>query len=430
MIKEKEYKKRRVIIGKKLSKNSVAVVFSSEYKQRSNDTDFPYRQDSNFYYLTGFKEDNSALVFIKKSKQVRTYLFVEPKDPTKELWNGKRLGVKKAKKRMDFDGIKTIEGYETFIKEHMKEKKTLYCDFKAETQKSAQLQRVAIQIPSHTNIAPLIEEMRLLKSKSEINLIQQSIAIAKEAHHKAMRYGKNADYEYKLQAKIEYIFKNHGAYNDAYTSIVAGGNNANTLHYIRNDKPLQKGSLVLIDAGCEYQYYASDITRTFPIGTGFSKAQKELYELVLSTQKKVIDMIRPGVLRSDLQKEACKLLTHGMCRLGILQGKPKKLIKNESYKKYYPHGIGHWLGIDVHDMAPYKDENNKEIALGAGMVLTIEPGIYCEQKDMKIPKKYRGIGIRIEDNILVTKEGYKNLSKEIVKEIADIETLVLTKRDK
>lgn len=429
MIKEKEYKKRRSTLGKKLSKNSVAILFSSEYKQRSNDTEYPYRQNSNFYYLTGFKEDNAVLVFVKKSKKVYTYLFVEPKDPAKELWNGKRLGVKKVKKEMLFDDVHAMNKLQIFMDEQTKEKQTLYYDFKAENKKIVQLQKTALHIPCHKNFSPLIEEMRLIKSKNEIKLLKQSIAIAKEAHHEAMKCAKDTDFEYKLQAKIEYIFKSNGAYNDAYTSIVACGNNANTLHYISNDKPLKKGSLVLIDAGCEYEYYASDITRTFPIKSKFTKPQRDLYNLVLDTQKKIISMIAPNILRSDLQKEAVKLLTYGMCRLGIMQGKPQTLIKKESYKKYYPHGIGHWLGIDVHDMSPYKDKNNKEIPLKKGMVLTIEPGIYCKKNDKNIPKKYRGIGIRIEDNIVVTKKGYKNLSKDIIKEVQDIEKLIFNRED-
>lgn len=424
MIKEKQYKKRRKAFGKKLKSNSITVLFSSEYKQRSNDTDFPFRQDSHFYYLNQFIEDNAALVFIKKNKKTKAYLFLEIKDPAKELWNGKRLGIDKAKKTFDFNNVHAIDYLKEFLIENIKEKDTLYYDFKNETKRLKSIQPLFENITCHKDISPIIGAMRLIKSKKEICIIKQSIKIAKDAHHQAMKNAKDMKFEYELQAKIEYIFKKNGAYNDAYTSIVAGGNNANTLHYINNDKELKKGNLVLIDAGCEYKYYASDITRTFPIKSKFTKPQKDLYNLVLDTQKKIIAMIAPKVLRSELQKEAVKLLTYGMCDLKILKGNPKKLIKNEAYKKYYPHGIGHWLGIDVHDMSPYKDKNNKEIPLNKGMVLTIEPGIYCEKNDKNIPKKYRGIGIRIEDNILVTKKGYKNLSKNIIKEVKDIEKLV------
>lgn len=428
MIKEKHYKKRRKALGKKLKSNSIAVLFSSEYKQRSNDTDFPFRQDSHFYYMSGFIEDNSVLVFVKKNKKTKTYLFLETKDPAKELWSGKRLGVDKAKEIFDFDEVHAIEYLKKFLEENIKEKNRFYYDFKTEVKRLKSLQNLFKNIRCHKDIAEIIGAMRLIKTKKEIELIKQSINITKEAHHKAIQHAKDIKFEYQLQAKIEYVFKKNGAYNDAYTSIVAGGNNANTLHYISNDKELKKGDLVLIDAGCEYKYYASDITRTFPIQRKFTKPQRDLYNLVLDTQKKIISMIAPNILRSDLQKEAVKLLTYGMCRLGIMQGKPQTLIKKESYKKYYPHGIGHWLGIDVHDMSPYKDKNNKEIPLEKGMVLTIEPGIYCEQNDKNIPKKYRGIGIRIEDNILVTKKGYKNLSKDIIKEVKEIEKLIFNKQ--
>jgi len=265
--------------------------------------------------------------------------------------------------------------------------------------------------------------MRLIKSTTEIELIKKAIKITKEAHHEAIRFDKREKYEYALQAKIEYVFKSNGAYSDAYTSIVACANAANTLHYISNNKPLKKDTLVLIDAGCEYDYYASDITRTIPVSGKFTKPQKELYNMVLEVQKKIIRMIKPHAKRSALQAKAEVLLTQGMIELGILKGNAKKLIEKKKHKKYFPHGIGHWMGLDVHDEAPYSYPNSKEIPLQKGMVLTIEPAIYCSKEDKKIPKKYRGIGIRIEDNILVTKSGYANLSKKIAKTTAQIEAM-------
>lgn len=262
--------------------------------------------------------------------------------------------------------------------------------------------------------------MRLIKSKAEIKLIKRALQITKKAHHKAMKISAKLQYEYELQANIEYVFKKNGAYSDAYTSIVACGNSANTLHYINNDKKLVTGELILIDAGCEYEYYVSDITRTIPVSGEYTKAQSEVYEMVLLVQKEIIKMIKPNVFRSTLQKKSEELLCKGMIELGILQGDMKMLLKEKAYKKYYPHGIGHWMGIDVHDPSPYKNQNGKEIPLQLGMVMTIEPGIYLDKEDKDIPKKYRGIGIRIEDDILVTKNGYENLSKEIVKERENI----------
>ncbi len=423
MITEDEYRDRRDSLVKKLAKNSLTILFSANYKNRSNDTDYPYRQDSNFYYLTGFKEDNSCIIFVKSKDIVKTILFVQKKDKEKELWNGKRLGSKKAKQRFLIDEVYDYNEFEVKLKEFLVKSNTLYFDFTLDYSKVKVLKRYAKQLSTHKNIAPLINKMRLCKSASEIKLIKKAIKITKNAHHGVMRLNKKKLYEYNLQAKLEYIFKNSGAYSDAYTTIVASGESANTLHYISNNKPLIDNTLILIDAGCEYDYYASDITRTIPVNGKFSKAQKELYNMVLRVQLEIIRMIKPGILRSKLQEKAEILLTKGMLKLGILKGNYKKLIKKKKHKKYYPHGIGHWMGLDVHDTAPYKDKNENEIPLEKGMVLTIEPGIYISKDDKTVPKKFRGIGIRIEDDILVTKKSYKNLSSKIVKSVKEIETM-------
>lgn len=423
MIKENEYKKRRDKLLKKISDNSVGVLFSAKHKTRSNDTQYPFRQDSNFYYLSGFKEDNSSLIFVKINGKTKTILFVAKKDKTQELWNGKRLGVIEAKKRFLVDEVHTSDKFESILKELLLKSNTLYFDFALDYSKVKILKRYAKQLSTHKNLALHVEQMRLIKSKAEIKLIKKAISITKDAHHRAMRYNKLGKNEYELLSEIEYVFKSNGAYSDAYTSIVAGGNSANTLHYVENNKMLINNELILIDAGCEYEYYASDITRTIPVNSKYTKAQKDIYNLVLDCEEKIIKKIKPNVKRSDLQKKAVKILTQGMIKLGILKGSLKKLIKDERYKKYYPHGIGHWMGLDVHDTAPYKDENDKEIKLRSGMVLTIEPAIYIDKDDEHVPKKYRGIGIRIEDDILVTKDGFENLSKDIVKSLREIEKL-------
>ena len=415
MIQEEEYKLRRDTLAKKMKRNSIGVIYSASYKTRSNDTEYPFRQNSNFYYLTGFRESNSCLMIIKKNKKFTTILFVEKKDKTKELWNGKRLGEIEAKKKFLVDEIYVSGEFEAKFKDALVDKRALYFDFKVDYSKVKTLKRYSKNISTYKNIALSIEKMRLIKSPAEIALIKQAISITTKAHHKVMAYNKSGKNEYHLLASLEHTFKNNGAYNDAYTSIVAGGNSANTLHYISNDNKLVEGELILIDAGCEYEYYASDITRTIPVSGVFGEAQKELYNLVLHVELQVIKMIKPNVLRSDLQKRSEELLCEGMVKLGILRGNVKKLLKKKAHKKYYPHGIGHWMGLDVHDECPYKDKNNKEIPLQAGMVLTIEPGIYCDKEDKSIPKKYRGIGIRIEDDILVTADSYENLSVKIAK---------------
>ncbi|MEN4046294.1 aminopeptidase P N-terminal domain-containing protein [Sulfurimonas sp. NWX367] len=420
MISEKEYKQRRIRLGRKLKPLSVAVLLSAEQKTRSNDTQYPYRQNSNFYYMSGFTEDNSALVIVKDAKKFHTFLFVAKKDKMQELWHGKRLGKEKAKELFMVDDVFEIDEFEEKLKEFIENKKHIYHDFKLEYAKVKILKRFKKSIQSYENLATYIEKMRLIKSKSEIKLIKKAINITKKAHHKAMKLSAKLHYEYELQANLEYIFKKNGAYSDAYTSIVACGNSANTLHYVNNDKKLMQGDLILIDAGCEYRYYASDITRTIPVSGSYTKAQKELYEMVLHVQKEIIKMIFPGVFKSVLQKKSEELLCQGMIDLGILQGELKKLLKEKAHKKYYPHGIGHWMGLDVHDECPYKKPNGKEIPLQPGMVMTIEPGIYLDAADISIPKKYRGTGIRIEDNILVTKNGCENLSSHIAKEIEEI----------
>ena len=422
MIEEQEYKKRREVFTKKLQKNSVAILFSAEAKTRSNDTEYPYRQNSNFYYMSGFTEDNAALVFVKGAKKTKSYLFVYKKDKTEELWNGKRLGVLQAKKRFDVDAVFEQSEISSKLKIFLEDKDTLYYDFKLDYSKVKLLKRYAKNVDTFKNAAKPIQKMRLIKSPAEIATIKEALKITKKAHHIAMKRAKKLRYEYELQAEFEYIFRKNGAQSDAYTSIVASGNNANTLHYINNSAKLEKNELILIDAGCEYNYYASDITRTIPSRGVFTQAQKELYQLVLDVQKEIITLIKPGVMRTNLQKRSEELLCRGLVQLGILEGSVKKLLKKNAHKKYYPHGIGHWMGIDVHDESPYKNKKGKEIPLQAGMVLTIEPGLYIDKDDSSAPKRYRGIGIRIEDDILVTKKAYKNLSKKIKKEIKELES--------
>lgn len=333
MIEELEYKQRRDKLASKLPKNSIGIMFSAESKTRSNDTEYPFRQNSNFYYMSGFLEDKSCLVFVKSKKEVRTILFVHKKDKTQELWNGKRLGVEKAKERFLVDEAFEHTELSEKLKEYLKDKKSLHYDFSLDSINAQNIKKDAKNIQTYENLATLVQEMRLLKSPSEIALIQQAIAITKVAHHKAMNASSKLRYEYELQAEIEYVFKKNGAFSDAYTSIVACGNAANTLHYISNDKKLVEGELILIDAGCEYKYYASDITRSVPVSGKFSEAQRELYEMVLEVELAIIEMIKPNVKRTLLQKKSEELLCQGMIRLGILKGNYKKLLKDKAHTK-------------------------------------------------------------------------------------------------
>jgi len=427
---EQIYKSRREDFLVQMKKSSVALLFSATQKTRSNDTEYPYRQDSDFYYLTGFKEDNAILVLLKGEKSVKEILFVQKKDKSLELWTGKRLGIEGAKERFDVDTVCTSESFEKKLKKILQSKKRVYLDLFSEEKKLLHakcpegvkdfIKKSSMKL---LHVKKITQSMRAIKTPVEIELIKKALSITKEAHHKVMSMQKSGLFEYELQAVYEYEFKKNGAYSDAYTTIIAGGDNGNTLHYINNSEILKEGELILIDAGCEFEMYASDITRTIPVSGKFSAAQKEIYELVLQTELKVIEAIKEGVLRSDLQMMARESLCEGMVALGILKGDVKELIKEEKDKRYFPHGIGHWMGIDVHDPCPYKDKKGKELPLQAGMVMTIEPGLYLPLDDVDLPQKYRGIAVRIEDDILVTKEGYENLSCGVAKSVAQIEEL-------
>ena len=421
MMRQSEYAKRREAFGNKLKPNSVAVFLAAKPKIRSNDTEYPYRQNSNFYYLTGFKEQNAALLFVKRKTKCHTFLFVQEKDPKAEMWSGQRIGVKRAKSLFEGDDVFAIDTLRKKLQNYEASHR-FYYDFQEEYNRIKPLKKAIRSVRSIKDGGRIVEAMRLFKSPAEIEMIKKAIAITAKAHHEAMRFSKHFRFEYELQARFEYIFKKNGALSDAYPSIIAGGDNGNTLHYIANNQRLCKEELVLIDAGCEYEYYASDITRTIPVRGKFSKAQKELYELVLRVEKKIISLIKPGVLRSELQQLSERMLCEGMVQYGILRGSVEKLLKKQKHKRYFPHSIGHYMGLDVHDKNPYKDKKGKEIPLQAGMVLTIEPGIYLPKEDKSIPRKYRGIAIRIEDNILVTQDGHENLSQKIAKEIEEIES--------
>lgn len=429
---EAVYKQRRDRLLEMMD-DGVAVLSTATMQTRSNDTEYPFRPNSDFYYLTGFEEDNSVVVLCKKGDESKSVLFVQEKVPEMELWTGERLGVDAAKERFSFDEVYGIDNFEEQIKALLKEQSLLYFELFDNNKVYTQLKVIAntmlhtrgvnISPRTFSDITKLTQKMRLVKDDDEIALIRKALAITTKAHHQAMKVCQPGMLEYQLQAEYEYVFKKEGAYSDAYTTIIAGGNSANTLHYIKNDQPLKEGELVLVDAGCEYGYYASDITRTYPVSGTFSPAQKELYNMVLDVQLKIIAAIKPKGSKKALQALSERLLTEGMVSLGVLEGHVKTLMDDKKHKVYYPHGIGHWLGIDVHDPCPYSDDNGDEILFAEGMVLTIEPGIYLPQDDSDIPEQYRGIGIRIEDDILVRNEGCENLSEGIAKTVAEIETM-------
>jgi Xaa-Pro aminopeptidase len=411
----------------------VAIIASAPAQTRSNDTEYPYRQNSDFYYLCGLSEENAVLLLIKTPESTKTLLFVEAHNEDHALWNGARLGVDGARECFSVDAVHDSAEYDGMIKELLREHINLYIDLysdsarlieaKTAAQSLHSTRGVKRHIRSIRDVTYLIRSLRLIKTPEEIETIRQAIAITAEAHHEAMDQCRAGMREYQLQAVMSYIFINSGASAEAYGAIVAGGNNANTLHYVDNRDELRDGDLVLIDAACEWELYASDITRTFPVNGKFSDAQSEVYNAVLDVQLRVIEAIRTGVKRDWLQTYSEELLCDALIDLGILSGDRKTLMEAKEHKKYAPHGIGHWMGLDVHDPCPYVDESGESLAFEAGMVMTIEPGLYFRANDENAPARYRGIGIRIEDNILVTEEGYENLSAMIAKSVKEIEAV-------
>ncbi|MDP3301220.1 MAG: aminopeptidase P N-terminal domain-containing protein [Sulfuricurvum sp.] len=413
----------------------VVILSSAPQKIRSNDTEYPYRQNSDFYYMCGFKEDNALLVLIKTKEATKSILFVEPYNEEHALWNGARLGIEKAKETFRVDEVHDINHYTSLIKDVLREHIALYIDLfddsswivqaKNSAKELHETRGVKRHIRAIYDVTHLIRTQRLIKSQEEIQLIKKAIDLTAKAHHEAIRASNAGMYEYELQAKMSYIFLSNGAACEAYGAIVAGGNNANTLHYIDNRDVLSDGDLVLIDAACEWELYASDITRTFPVNGKFSEAQRSVYEKVLDVQLKVIAAMKPGVKRDWLQNYSEELLCQALIELGILSGECKTLLEEKAHKKYAPHGIGHWMGLDVHDPCPYVDDKGESLRFTPGMVMTIEPGIYIRADDVTVDEKYRGIGIRIEDDILITEDGYENLSAMIVKTVEEIEAMCM-----
>jgi Xaa-Pro aminopeptidase len=420
---------------KRMESDSVAIIPSALEAYRSNDSNYRYRQDSDFYYLTGFDEPESIAVVAPAHSHKYT-LFVRPRDPEREIWDGRRAGVDGAISQYGADAAFPITEFREQLGDIINNANNLYYRIGApgnveldemliaEMRRMRILGRKKINPPQAiVDAGTILHEMRLIKSDEEIEIMQRAADIAAEAHVEAMKTAKPGMKEYEIEALVEYIFRRSGAYAPAYTSIVGAGANATILHYINNDGVLNDGELLLIDAGAEYRGYASDITRTFPINGRFTKAQRDIYDLVLDTQMACVEMVRPGTSGDELKNHSIEMLTEGMVRLGLLKGDPKKLIEEEKYKQFYMHGLGHFLGLDVHDVGRYyeKDESRR---LEPGMIMTVEPGLYIAPDTKDIPDQYRGIGVRIEDDVLVTQNGPRVLSKKAPKQPEEIEELM------
>ena len=411
------HQKRRQELLSRLPEDAVVIVSTNSEQKRNSDVCYPFRPDSNFWYLTGFEEPDAIAVFSKNNYT----MYLRPKDQTKEIWNGVRLGVDLAPKTLLVDKAFDIDVFFENIDSLIKKDSIVYFDapgnsgWKDNSSTNAHNQKIDSLYESVLQpLNPHISEMRLIKDKNEIQSMQEAADLAAKAHLKAMKSSRPGLYEHNIASGFDSMFRNENS-EHAYPPIVASGENACILHYTENNKELKDGDLILIDAGCEINGYASDITRTFPINGKFNEAQREIYNIVLEAQKSAIASIKPGASSNRPHEIACEIIKNGLIKLGIMG-------PHDELTKFYMHNTGHWLGLDVHDVgSKLIDDNFREFK--SGMVTTVEPGIYI-RKDDKIEPKYWGIGIRIEDDVLVTESGNHILSEKAVKDIDAIENLM------
>ena len=430
---QKEYQTRCQKLLSQMAPNSAALIPAATLTTRSRDTEYTFRQDSDFNYLCGFPEPDAWLVISNKQGCPSPMLICQEKDELAEIWHGRRYGPEQAEKQFAVEqafGLGDIEelledvlnGLESvyFAQGHSVQADDLVFGL-LETLRNAPKQKRTAPA-SLIDVRPLLHEMRLFKSEAEVSVMQKAADISVQAHIRAMQHAAEGVFEYQLEAEILHHFAYNGARSAAYSSIVGAGDNACILHYTENSDSLKNGDLVLIDAGAEYEGYAADITRTFPVSGQFSEPQKALYQLVLDAQYAAFNAIKPGITLKVATDIAIEVITRGLVELGILEGSVEKNIQEQTYRKYFMHGLGHWLGMDVHDVGSYQQVGT-ERPLMPGMVLTVEPGIYISNT-ANVDPQYAGIGIRIEDNLLITTEGFVNLTEAAPKEIADVERLM------
>lgn len=430
-----DFQERRDRLAEQIGSNSIAIIETSPVAMRNRDADYKYRADSSFYYLTGFAEPEAVAVIetFGSGEEYSYSLFCRERDREMEIWHGYRAGVDGAVDDFDADEAYAIELLDEEILEKLLDKEKLFYRIGHRAEFDARVAKWVVDANGESRkgtAAPaqliqldrILDEMRLHKDAEEIALMQIAANISAEAHTQAMKAVKPSMMEYALEAELNYIFGKNGCV-PSYNSIVGGGENACILHYVENNKELKDGDLVLIDAACEYEFYASDITRTFPVNGKFSPEQKALYQVVLDAQIAAIDAVRIGNSYKEPHHVAVRILVQGLLDLGIMQGELDDIIAKESFRQFYMHGTGHWLGMDVHDVGAYK-QNGEWRTYEEGMVVTVEPGLYIAPDDETVDAKWRGIGIRIEDDIVATKQGPLVLTKNVVKTIEDIEALM------
>ena len=411
--------------------DGVAVFFAAPMAVRNHDVEHPYRQDSDFYYLTGLDEPQSVLVLTNRHPEHRFILFVRPKKREREIWDGPRAGVEGAVEAFGADVAFPIDELPKRLPDYLGNVERLNYRVAQDGQADVQVfdclnllrrgGRRGVTAPEAIIDSSVhLHEMRLRKSADELSTMRQAAAITKEAHLRAMHVARPGMHEYEIDAELLHIFRKHGSERPAYESIVGSGPNATILHYRAGDRVLGDGELVLIDAGCEFDYYASDVTRTFPVNGRFSAEQRAVYEVVLHAQRAAIDAVEPGVTLQALHDGTVRSITEGLVDIGLLEGDVEALIEDKKYEPLYMHRTSHWLGMDVHDVGRYYVDGAQR-ALEPGFVLTVEPGIYIATDVEGVDERWRGIGVRIEDDVVVTKSGHEVLTCDIPKEIADVE---------
>lgn len=431
-----EFARRRKQLMRMAGEDAILVLRAAPERVRSNDTHYPYRQDSDFWYLSGFPEPDAVLVLIPGRRHGEAILFNRDRDPAREVYDGPRAGQQGAVDHYGMDDAYPIEDMDEILPGMLEGRSRVYYHFGRDTEFDLKLigwvNQVRAQVRSGAQaphefleLGHLLHEQRLFKSRDELKLMQRAADISVQAHLAAMRGVRAGMHEYQLQALMEWVFRSQDAW-PAYGSIVGAGANAVTLHYVANNAQARAGELVLIDAGAEYRNYAADITRTFPVDGRFSPAQRALHDLVGAAQAAAMAQTRPGLAYEAGHDAAVETLTEGLLRLGLLKGKLEARIADGSYRRFYRHKTGHWLGLDVHDVGAYRDlgvADHRSRALQAGMVLTVEPGIYVRPA-AGVPEQFWNTGIRIEDDVLVTATGHTVLSAAAPKSVADIEKLM------
>ena len=429
-----EYKRRRKHLMQIMGEDAVAILPAALVRMRNRDAEFQYRQDSDFHYITGFDEPEAVAVLVPGREHGEYILFCRENDKKMETWNGLRAGQDGAIDKYAADDSFPIDDIDDILPGLLENKEKVYYsmgvhpDFDQQVIKWVNRLREQTRIGIHTPsefvaLDHQLHDMRLYKSATEVKVMRKAAKIAAKGHIKAMQFCEPGIYEYQLEAELLHTFMHEGARFPAYSSIVGGGKNGCILHYVENNEVLKNGDLVLIDAGAELECYASDISRTFPVNGKYSKEQRALYDIVLAAQHAAIEQVQPGNHWNDPHEAAIKVITQGLIDVGILEGDLETNIEDENYKDFYMHRTGHWLGMDVHDVGDYKVDDEWRV-LEPGMVLTVEPGLYISADHENVAKKWHNVGIRIEDDILVTKDGYDVLSKDVPKDPDEIEALM------